>query len=491
MSLTADFVATIRGMDPDPTARREAARLVADGLAVAALGAGEEGPARLAALAPPPREGEARASLIGRGRGGTPADAARINAAAMHVLDFEPMWQPATHALSPVLPALLALAEAGLAEGAEGAGPTGRGPALAGPGPAQRGGDPGAGPAARSAPMGRRLLDALVAGIEAQGRLRRASGQFEPRDLAFHPPGVVGPIGSAIACGLLIGLDDPALVHAVGIAASRAGGILANVGSMTKALHCGDAAAAGLEAARLAAAGFTADPDALAGPRGFCAAFFEPGHDPAALTAPAPAWILAPGPAWKLYPSQYGTHFVIEAALEARARLPAGAWPERVAVHGPSMPYVDRPAPASGLAGKFSFQYVAAAALLDGRVDLDSFSDRRRFAPDMVAMLPRIVIRPDPGREGRFDRMRVEVEVTAADGARAIGRCDGPPGIWGRPVPPARLRAKAQDCLTRAADAATAEAVLALCDRFEELDAAGIGRLMARLREAAPRRSAA
>lgn len=473
MSLTADFVATIRGMDPDPAARREAARLVADGLAVAALGAGEEGPARLAALAPLPREGEARASLIGRGRGAAPADAARINAAAMHVLDFEPMWQPATHALSPVLPALLALAEAGLAEGAEGAGSTGRGPA------------------ARSAPMGRRLLDALVAGIEAQGRLRRASGQFEPRDLAFHPPGVAGPIGSAIACGLLIGLNDPALVHAVGIAASRAGGILANVGSKTKALHCGDAAAAGLEAARLAAAGFTADPDALAGPRGFCAAFFGPGHDPAALTAPAPAWILAPGPAWKLYPSQYGTHFVIEAALAACARLPAGARPERVAVHGPSMPYVDRPAPASGLAGKFSFQYVAAAALLDGRVDLDSFSDRRRFAPDMVAMLPRIAIRPDPGREGRFDRMQVEVEVTAADGARAVGRCDGPPGIWGRPVPPERLWAKAQDCLTRAADAGTAEEVLALCDRFEELDAAGIGRLMARLREAAPRRSAA
>lgn len=416
---------------------------------MAALGAREPGPRILARLAADPGPAADRASVIGGGRRVGLVEAARVNGAAMHVLDFEPMWNPATHSLSTILPALLALAESGRA-----------------------GGDG----------VGLRLLDALVAGIEAQGRLRLASRQFEPKDLTFHPPGVVGPVGSALACGLLLGLDDATIAQAAGIAASRAGGLLANVGSMTKALHCGQAAASGLEAALLAQAGFTADADALAGPRGFGAAFFGAGFDPAPLTAPRIVpQIMDPGPAYKLYPSQYGTHFVIEAVLAARSGLAAGATVTAIDIHCPPMPYVDRPAPAGGLAGKFSFQYVAAAALLDGRVDIATFADRRRFAPDMQAMLPRVRLHPDPAREGRFDRMRVDAALTCADGARVAGHCDGPPGIWGRPIDPARLRAKATDCLTTALGPAEAARVMTLCDRVAHLQEADLAALMALL----------
>ena len=37
--------------------------------------------------------------------------------------------------------------------------------------------------------------------------------------------------------------------------------------------------------------------------------------------------------------------------------------------------------PRSGLDGKFSIQYCAAIALLDGAVGIDSFTDQRRFSP--------------------------------------------------------------------------------------------------------------
>jgi len=106
----------------------------------------------------------------------------------MHVLDYEPMWNPANHSLSTTLPALLALAEM-----------LGR---------------------RRSVTShrldGRRLLTALVLGIEAQQRMRLASGQLEPGGLMFHPPGAVGAFGSAVACGVLLGLDAATLAQAVG-----------------------------------------------------------------------------------------------------------------------------------------------------------------------------------------------------------------------------------------------------------------------------------
>lgn len=420
-ALTIRFVEAMLGLEArvrgDPAVLGRMDALVGDGIAVGLAGAAERGPTLLADESAAQSGGLSRAgaTLLAREGRLPPVPAARVNGAAMHVLDYEPMWNPANHAVSTVLPALLALCETSAA-GTDGAG----------------------------------LATAFAIGIETQARLRRASRQFEPGDLVFHPPGVVGPIGAAVASAVLLRLDPETVVHAVGIAASRAGGVLANVGSMTKALHCGGAAADGLEAALLAARGFTADGDALDGPRGYLNAFFGSGVDRGALTEDRPLVVMDPGPAFKFYPSQYGTHFVITAALELHAAIGSEAPIESVTITCPPMPYVDRPSPPSGLAGKFSFQYVAAAALLDGAVTLDTFTDARRFAPDMEALLPRIAIAPDPDRKGRFDEMSLDIMLRLADGAMHGAMCDGPPGIWGRPAPAAWRVMKLRDCVARA-----------------------------------------
>lgn len=417
----ADFLIEAARAGLSPPAREAAAQLFCDGIAVAALGARESAP-QLLYLQALESKGTPHATPIAQGPQSLPASTvARINGAAMHVLDYEPMWNPANHSLSTTLPALLALAE-------------------------MRGDIDGA-----------RLLTALATGIEAQARLRKASGMFEPGEFIFHPPGMVGAIGSAVACGTSLGLDAARLAMAIGIAASRAGALIANVGSMTKCLHCGDAAAGGLEAALLAARGFTADADAIGNPRGWGRAFGGERFYPAVLTAPMADWhIVSPGPAFKLYPSQYGTHFVIAAALDARRKWHGKGRFEQVTITAPAMAYVDRPVPASGLAGKFSFQFTAAAALLDGDVTVASFTDKRRYAQDMVELLPRIQVIPDPSRKGRFDEMRVDVAVTCDGGETFSGSCDGPPGIWGRPVPIERLEAKWRDCLAGAYGSARA-----------------------------------
>lgn len=285
---------------------------------------------------------------------------------------------------------------------------------------------------------------------------------MEPAKLTLHPPGAVGPLATAPACGTMLGLAGERLAAAVGIAASRAGGVLANVGSMTKALHCGDAAAHGLEAALLAASGFTANADAIGSPRGWGPSLFGASFDPAPLLAPIdPPRALDPGPAWKLFPSQFATHFAITAALAARDAIDGAVdQVRRMELLVPPMPYIDRPLPVSGLDGKFSWQYTAAVALLDGTVGPGSFTDRRRFAPDVVGLLERTVLTPDAAISGRFDRRHVDV-VLELPNRTLTRRCDAPLGSWNRPVDPERIRSKAKGLLTGALGASRADALIA------------------------------
>ncbi len=417
-NLTLAFASRLLSCPCDSGRVLDMARLlVIDGLAVGIVGSGEPGPSSMARVS---RDYACSPSctVIGHGFASSPAQAARINGMSMHVLDYEPMWSPPNHAVSTILPALLALAEVREAAGAP--------------------------------PQGRRVLEALATGVEAQGRLRLSSGQLEPKALTLHPPGLVGPLASAAACGRLLGLDEQKLAMAIGIAASRAGGVLANVGSMTKALHCGDAAANGMEAALLAMHGFDANPDALAGPRGYGASYFSEHFDPSVLTSSTGApRILDPGPAWKLFPSQYATHFAITAALACRTMHSDLAKVRRVVIKTPVMPYIDRAQPESGLDGKFSYQYCTAIALLDGHVNLTSFSDERRFAHDVVALLDRTHLVQSSDIPGRFDEMHVDVVLELVDGSVIEQRCDGPAGCWSRPVDPAAIRLKDQELFGR------------------------------------------
>jgi aconitate decarboxylase len=119
-------------------------------------------------------------------------------------------------------------------------------------------------------------------------------------------------------------------------------------------------------------------------------------------------------------------------------------------------------------------------------VSVASFKDERRFAPDIESLLPRITILPDPVREGRFDRMRVDVTVELEDGTRAEGRCDGPPGIWGKPVDSSLLARKARDCLSAAYGAEHGARVLDAAQSFGDLGAEDLILFLDLLRGAQP-----
>ena len=111
VSLTRAFTDLLAAWQPEhPDLLDRCRLLLLDGLAVAVAGAGERGPSLMAAQTRAECP-DGPATVIGHGLATSVVQAARVNGMAMHVLDFEPMWNPPNHALSTLLPALLALAE--------------------------------------------------------------------------------------------------------------------------------------------------------------------------------------------------------------------------------------------------------------------------------------------------------------------------------------------------------------------------------------------
>ncbi|MGH0179116.1 UNVERIFIED_CONTAM: hypothetical protein FKN15_017693 [Acipenser sinensis] len=223
----------------------------------------------------------------------SPSLAAFVNGVAVHSMDFDDTWHPATHPSGAVLPALLAIAQML-------------------PGNAK--------------PSGMDLLLAFNVGIEIQGRLMRFSNEAQNIPNRFHPPTVVSPLGSAAACSRLLSLDRWQCSNALAIAASLAGAPMANAATQSKPLHIGNAARLGLEAALLASRGLEASTlilDSTPGCAGFSAFYND--YLPQALPSPVeqdPRFLLEDQDiAFKHFPAHLGMHWVADAACSARELL--------------------------------------------------------------------------------------------------------------------------------------------------------------------------
>jgi len=426
-TLDKDVVATVK-------------RLIIDGIAVAMAGSNEAPPALVADyvrdLGCTPR-----ASVWGYGFKTSPAFAAYANAVSMHVLDFEPMSNPPTHAVSPTVPGALALAES-------------------------------------TSASGRDIVTACAKGFEMQGRLLIA-GNLERGSFLFHTPGVVGLMGSAVSASHLLGLNAAQLASALGIAASRCSGLSANTGSMVKCTHCGNAAMAGLEGALMAQRGFTSHPGILEAGDGYVETFFRNHFDYDVLLAYGkPHRCVDPGMAIKFYPSKYPTQFAITAALALRPSIADLSAIKQIRILTPEIEDADRPRPRSGLEGKFSFQYTVVTALLDGKVGMGSFTDELRFRPAIVELLEKTAVVRNPALSRDTRKLRVEVEITLKDGTVHNNVCTKPPGFWGEPVNADMHRAKIQDCLSVRLKEPQLGHTLELLDNLERLSAQEVGKLM-------------
>jgi aconitate decarboxylase len=428
-------------------AKDRARRLVIDGIAVAVAGTVQEEAPGVLAKHVRSLGGAAQSTAIGFGFKTSPVQAAYLNGASMHVLDFEPMWSPANHQVSTSLPALLALGE-------------------------------------RDGASGRDILTGVVKGTETMGWLRQASRQIGRKGAKFHPPGLVGPLGAVAASSHILNLDSMTLRNAMGIAASRAGSIFANVGTMSKSINCGHAVAMGVDAALLARHGFNANPNVIEAPNGYIETFFDSDFVAEDLLNFGPPYrVTNPGYAIKMFPSQFGTHFVITAALALHEKIGGrSADIEKIHITTPKMDYVNRPFPETGLDGKFSWQYTTCCALLDGMVRMASFEDERRFRDDMESMLKRVELETRDELVAAFEEMKVTVKITMKDGTVHEQACDGPKGKYGRPpIPEEEHLVKVRDCLALRHDGEAMAEIIRLARRIDDLDAGGVQALMALL----------
>lgn len=342
--------------------------------------------------------------------------AALVNATAAHALDYDDTGLDG-HPSAVLTPTILALGEATGATGQD-------------------------------------MLTAYAAGYEVWAELI-ARDQDRHHGKGFHPSAIFGPLAAAAACCVLLRLSEAQNAAALSLAASMAGGLVANFGTMTKPFQLGRAAQSGIAAARLAAAGLTAAPDALEHEAGFLAAFSPAGRvDRAAPAKFGRDWrLLSEGVNIKLYPVCYAAHRSIDSMLALRAD--AGLTPDKVRAitvrlghHQAAM--LRNALPQTALEAKFSIQFAMASALLAGRVGLSEVSDAFVRRPEMQALMQKVQVEADPRSDPEQPLFAPadQATVTLADGGvRAGPEIRFPMGHARNPVAPERLRAKFDDCI--------------------------------------------
>src|SRR5690606_27894555 len=216
--------------------------------------------------------------------------------------------------------------------------------------------------AAKHGKGGRELLTAILHGFEAAARVGMAVGPEHYR--IWHNTATCGPFGAAMAAAALLDLDDEAAINALGNAGSQSSGLwqFLETGAMTKHLHAGHAAEAGVRAGELAALGFTGPARILEGEKGFFRAACPDANPDAVTRDPDAPWQLV-RTSIKPWPSCRHTHPTIDAGEELRARLLRdGVSLDQIAeivveTYQAALDVCDRPVAASDYEAKFSLQH--------------------------------------------------------------------------------------------------------------------------------------
>ncbi|MDI2030427.1 MmgE/PrpD family protein [Saccharopolyspora sp. TS4A08] len=278
---------------------------------------------------------------------------------------------------------------------------------------------------------------AYLAGAGVMARIGVALG-WSHYSSGWHATCTAGAPAAAVCAGVALGLSAERLATAMALAVPAAGGVQRAFGTSGKSLQVGFAAEAGVRAARLAAAGATADPTALD------AWLRLVGGDPDRVDLSGPA--VPGGLAIKMFPCCYALQRPISALREQLPDVEA-ATVEEVRVRTPAgtvQPLIHH-RPSTGLQGKFSMEYAVAAALLDPHPGFASFTDEAVTRAEAQRLVRQVTVDETPGGDWLLDG-RVEISVRLRDGTRHAAALELPPGSPGRPPSDEDLTAKITDC---------------------------------------------
>jgi 2-methylcitrate dehydratase PrpD len=428
----ADFVAGFDAAALPPLAVARTRLAFVDTLAVMLAGSREEGSAIVCEMVQQ-EEAAPKASVVGQRFRTSPQLAALANGVAAHVMDYDfssILGQPT----SPVIPALLPLAET-----------TGATPA--------------------------EVAAAFAVGFEVCLRLGRAAPE-QAAVAGWHAVSSIGTIGAAMACARLLKVPRERIPAVLGIAASLSGGLTANFGTMTKPLHSGASARSAVMAATLGSRGFTASAVALEHPKaGYFQAFdrgmkvsYEPFADLGRRYDLAER-----GFKQKRYPCGGLTHTAIDATLDLREEINgAGIAAVKVGFSRFVASLIGTHWPATIESAKFSMAYIAAWTALHGPPLLTAFTEEAIHDEAVKALAGKVSVVVDPEFADLLDESPARVTVTLADGRTVERMRRTAVGTPQTPFTREQVAEKFFSCAERVVNRAAAEKIFAFTGTIEQ-----------------------
>ena len=338
----AEFITSVELGSVEPTVQHEAKRTLVNLLAVS-LSASQHNTASSLFNLIAEEGGNPRASIISQKSKVSIYQAAFANGYLAHLQDFDDTHFPTVlHPSAPVWPAVIAV-----------------GQALNSPGAA--------------------VLEAGIIGLEIACRAAMSVHPWH-YDMGWHITGTAGVFGAAAGAAKLLGLSETETIQALGLAGTQSAGIRETFGTTGKPMHAGHAAASGANSALLIKKGFSGPTTIFTGRRGWWAVYSPDGHDSQKLTVRL-------GKDWELlnnglkpYANGVVSHPIQDAIIKLREEnqlSPKHIKSIDLRVNPLVFELMDRPTPATGLDGKFSFQHCAAVALVDGAGTDAQFTDER------------------------------------------------------------------------------------------------------------------
>ena len=373
--------------------------------------------------------------------GGVPApQAALVNAAMGHALDFDDTFDKAgsIHPGTSVLFASLAVADW------------------------------------QDGVSGRDLLLAVGLGLDVSCRLALAATV----DRGWHRTAAIGIFGAAAAAGKLMGLSIDEMAHAFGIAYSQAAGNRQCIidGALTKRLQAGQAASSGVLAAILAQEGITGARDVFAGRFGFYPMYQPDGYDLDEITADLGTAYRGAELSFKPYACGRPNHVILDAALKLYEQLELNRSPdgadiaEVVVMINPQACATEfesaiKRRPTQVVEAQFSLPFLIAAALVRGKVGIREVAEvDNRAVLDLSERMGGEADESLPARAARIMVRRTDGQSATVE---TVTDALGSPEL---PLSDAQLQEKFRDCAANAVRPLSDEVVGRAIDQVAQLD---------------------
>jgi 2-methylcitrate dehydratase PrpD len=276
---------------------------------------------------------------------------------------------------------------------------------------------PGAPTIAAAFAINKNLLRSVVVGYEVSTRIGAAMGKAHYKH--WHNTGTIGAFGAAAAAAEALELDRRQFAHALATVTTFAAGLQQafRMDSMSKPLHAGRAAEAGVAAALMAREGVTGSLDVMAG---FAAAMGDrPDWE---------RWLATLGEDFHITRMTFKNHAccghtfaAIDGALEVKKRMKiesAEIEKVEIATYRAGLEVAHYEEPRTPAEGRFSLKYVVATALTHGSVRLAAFSPERLASEETKAVMRKTSVALDPELEAAFPARRAARVAITAHGRR-------------------------------------------------------------------------